>query len=80
MLILEIVVGPNTTPQNRLVRIAPAYKHIVRPCPIRCGTLNTPPHDQHYWAWFVDINGGWLDSGNQIAGDPMDLGEALIPS
>jgi len=22
--------------------IAPTYKHIVRPSPIRCGTLNTP--------------------------------------
>ena len=62
------------------VRIAPTYKHIVRPCPVRCGTLNTHPHDQHYWAWFVDINGGWPDSGNLIADDPMDLGEALIPS
>jgi len=28
----------------------------------------------------VDINGGWADSGNLIAGDPMDLGEVLIPS
>jgi len=28
----------------------------------------------------VDINGGWPDSGNLIEGDPMDLGEALIPS
>jgi len=28
----------------------------------------------------VDINGGWPDSGNLIAGGPMDLGEALIPS
>ncbi|AES88644.1 hypothetical protein MTR_4g060450 [Medicago truncatula] len=61
--VLEIVVGPNTTPQNRLVR-----------------TLNTSPHDEHYWAWFVDINGRWPDSGNLIAGGPMDFGEALIPS
>ena len=43
-------------------------------------TLNTPPHDQHYWDWFVDINGGWPDSGNLIVGGLMDLGEALIPS
>jgi len=28
----------------------------------------------------VDRNGGWPDSGNLIAGGPMDLGEALIPS
>jgi hypothetical protein len=28
----------------------------------------------------VDINGGWLDSGNMIAGDLTDLEEALIPS
>jgi len=28
----------------------------------------------------VDINGGWPDSGNLTAGDPMNLGEALIPS
>jgi len=28
----------------------------------------------------VEINGGWPDSGNLIAGGPMDLGEALIPS
>jgi len=40
----------------------------------------TTSNDHHYWAWFVDINGGWSDSGNMIAGGPMDLGEALIPS
>jgi len=62
------------------VRIAPTYKDIVRPCPVRCETLNTPPHDQHYWAWFVDINGGWPNSGNLIAGGPMDLEEGLILS
>jgi len=28
----------------------------------------------------MDINGGWRDSGNLIAGDPIDLEEALIPS
>jgi len=28
----------------------------------------------------VDINGRLPDSGNLIAGGPMDLGEALIPS
>ena len=55
------------------MRIAPTYKHIVRPSSIRCETLNTPPHDQHYWAWFVDINGGWPDSGNQIADGPTNL-------
>jgi len=58
----------------------PPLINIVRPSPIRCGTINTPPHDQHYWAWFVDINDEWPDSGNLIAGDPMDLEEALIPS
>jgi len=47
---------------------------------IRCGTLNTPPHDQYYCAWFVDINGGWSNSGNLIAGGPMDLEEVPIPS
>ncbi|AES74935.1 hypothetical protein MTR_6g015030 [Medicago truncatula] len=47
---------------------------LPKPCPVRCGTLNTPPHDQHYWAWFVDINGGWPDNGNLIAGGPADLG------
>jgi len=26
------------------------------------------------------VDGGWPDSGNLIAGGPMDLGEALIPS
>jgi len=41
--------------------------------------FNTDPHDQHYWVWFVDINGGWPDNENLIAGDPMDLEEALIP-
>jgi len=62
-------------------RIVPTYKHITRSSSIWCGTLNTPPHDQHYWAWFVDINGGWWsDSGNLIADGPMDLEEALIPS
>jgi len=61
------------------VRISLTYKHIVRSSPIRCGTLNTHTHththtlhDQHYWAWFVDINGGWPDSRNLIAGGPMD--------
>jgi hypothetical protein len=43
------------------------------------GFSNTPPHAQHYWAWCVDINGGWPDSGNLIAGASTDLGEALIP-
>jgi len=28
----------------------------------------------------MDINGGWPDSGNLIAGGSMDLEEALIPS
>jgi hypothetical protein len=28
----------------------------------------------------VDINDGWSDSGNLIAGDWTDLGEAMIPS
>jgi hypothetical protein len=28
------------------------------------GLLTHTPHDQHYWAWFVDINGGWPDSEN----------------
>jgi len=28
----------------------------------------------------VDINGGWPDRRNLIAGGPMDLGEALISS
>jgi len=42
--------------------------------------LTHPSHDQHYWAWSVDINGGWSDNGNLIAGGPMDLEEALIPS
>jgi len=28
----------------------------------------------------VDRNGGWPDSGNLIAGGPMELEEALIPS
>ena len=36
---LEIMVGSNTIPQNRLVR---CYKHIVRPSPIRCEIFNTP--------------------------------------
>ncbi|PNY12755.1 transcription initiation factor TFIID subunit 1-a-like protein, partial [Trifolium pratense] len=37
------------------------------------GLLNTPPHA--YWVWYMDINGGWPDSGNVIAGDPTDLEE-----
>jgi len=57
------------------VRIASTYKHIVRASPIQCGTFNTPSHDQHYWAWFVDINDGWSDNGNLIAGGPMNIGE-----
>ncbi|MCI00995.1 hypothetical protein A2U01_0022019, partial [Trifolium medium] len=28
--------------------------------------LNTLPYAQHYWAWCVDINGGWPDNGNLI--------------
>jgi len=47
LFLLEIVVGPNTTSQNRLVR------------------WGLPPLP---------------DSGNLIAGGPMDLGETLIPS
>jgi len=43
------------------------------------GLLTHTPHDQHYWAWFVDINGGRSDSGNLIAGDPMDFEETLMP-
>jgi len=35
------------------------------------------PYAQHYWAWCVDIYGGWPDSGNLIAGDPTDLGGGL---
>jgi hypothetical protein len=26
----------------------------------------------------VDVNGGWFNSRNLIAGDPRDVGEALI--
>jgi hypothetical protein len=73
--VLEIAVGPNTIPQNRLVR------WWLPSLPNTCSgyilsdvdSLYTPPHDQHYWAWFVDINGGSSDSWNMIAGDPMDL-------
>jgi hypothetical protein len=32
------------------------------------GFSNTPPHAQHYWAWCVDINGGWSET---IASDAM---------
>jgi len=42
-------------------------------------SLDAPPHDQHCWAWFVDINDGWPDSGNLIANDSIDLEEAMIP-
>ncbi|MCI69404.1 hypothetical protein A2U01_0090666, partial [Trifolium medium] len=42
--------------------------------------LNTIHHAQHYWAWCMDINGGWPDSGDLITGGPTDRGEALMPS
>jgi len=32
------------------------------------------PHAQNHWARCVDINGGWLGSGNMIASGPTDLG------
>jgi hypothetical protein len=35
------------------------------------GLLTHTPHDQHYWAWFMDINGGWPDSGNLMVGGPI---------
>jgi hypothetical protein len=57
------VVAPNTTPQNPTCEVR-----------IDMGLFNTPPHDQHCWVWFVDINGGWPDNGNLIAGGQIDLG------
>jgi len=36
--------------------------------------FNTPPQDQHYWAWFLDINGEFPDNRNLIAGDPKNIG------
>ncbi|RHN62455.1 hypothetical protein MtrunA17_Chr4g0047601 [Medicago truncatula] len=36
----------NPTKPTCEVRIAPTYKHLFRPSPIQCGTLNTPPHAQ----------------------------------
>ncbi|KEH33824.1 hypothetical protein MTR_3g453180 [Medicago truncatula] len=71
----------NTNVANSIAEMATTNTSIIAllPCPIRCGILNTPAHDQHYWAWFLDINGGWPDSGNLIAGGPMDFREALIP-
>ena len=35
--------------------------------------FNTLPHAYHYWAWCVDIDSGWSDSGNLIADDPMNF-------
>jgi hypothetical protein len=40
------------------------------------GLFNTPPHGQHYWVWFVDINGEWSDNGNLITSGSIDLGES----
>jgi len=81
--VLEIVVGSNTTPQNRLMRrwfppfINTCSGHLLSDV----GLFNTSCHEQHYCAWFVDINDGWSDNGDLIAGSPMDLnGGALISS
>jgi len=38
------------------------------------GPLYHNPHTEHYWAWCLDINGGWPDSRNLLAGSLMDLG------
>jgi len=57
------------------VRIAPLINTLAGHLLSDVGLFNTPPHYQHYWVWFVNINSGWPDSENLIAGDPMDLRE-----
>jgi len=72
---LEIVVGPNTTPQNRLVRwwlpplINTCSNHVLSDVRL----FNTSLHSKHYWEWFTYIYGGWPDSENLIKGVLMDL-------
>ena len=70
----------NPTKPTCEVRIVLTYKHIVKSSINWCETLNTLSHDQHYWAWIVDINGGWPDRENLIACGSMDLEETLIRS
>jgi hypothetical protein len=74
---LEFWVGSNPSLKNRLLRwglpslINISSDHLTQ---IQCGTLNTPPYAQHYWAWCMDINGGWPNSRNLIAADPTNRG------
>jgi len=57
-----------TISQNRLVIWGlPSLIKILLSHHIFDVRLLTHPHDQHYWTWFVDINGGWIDDGNLIA-------------
>jgi len=37
------------------------------------GLLNKPFQDKYNCAWFMDINGGWSDYKNLIAGGLVDL-------
>jgi hypothetical protein len=36
-------------------------------------SLTRTPHIQHYWAWYVDINGGWPDRGNLVVSGRKEL-------
>jgi len=79
MRLLNFVVGPSTTPQNWLVRRGLPQLINTRSCHLLSdeGLFNTHPHEVtpntiELGAW---INGGRPDSGNLIAGGPMDLGK-----
>lgn len=70
----EIWLNPTPTLQNRLVRWGLSmYKHMSKPYIIWCGTFNTPLMANTVWAWCMKINGGWVNSGNQIASGPMNF-------
>jgi hypothetical protein len=65
------------------VKIAPTYKymfnHFLYHFLSDVRLFNRPVHDQYYWTWFVDINGGCPNSEKLIACNLMDLNETLIP-
>jgi len=56
------------------VRIAPTYKHIVRPCPVRCGTLNGY---HSYYVINVVIVASIIHVMHSVAGFIWDIRESV---